>query len=208
MKQLQAMRQPWWAPPTVVWVFIGVFWYAICLTAAARLIPRFEEHSWTVWLLILLMLANAGANIPQFRLRRLDIAFFYLFPYWALLAAFVWSIRRVDRVSTVLFTVYATYQRQGAVDELANYYLRSGCRPRKARKRPGATPSPRQQPRRSSPQQARTTARGFPSETATWCPSPAGPMTEFHGVENLESVEGAVVLRAEGKRLVDSGMYC
>ena len=45
-----------------------------------------------MWLLILLMLANAGANIPQLRLRRLDIAFFYLFPYWVLLAAFVWTI--------------------------------------------------------------------------------------------------------------------
>src|SRR6476620_7377377 len=110
MKQLQALRQPWWAPPTVLWILIGVSWYAICLTALARLLPHYQEHQGAVWLLILLMLANAGANIPQFRLRRLDIAFFYLFPYWVLLAALVWTVWHFDRVSTVLFTVYAAYQ--------------------------------------------------------------------------------------------------
>lgn len=114
MKQLRALRQPWWAPPTVVWILIGVFWYAICLTALTRLLPHYQEHPRTIWLLILLMLANAGANIPQFRLQRLDIAFFYLFPYWVLLAAFVWRIRYFDPVSTVLFTIYAAYQLYAA----------------------------------------------------------------------------------------------
>jgi tryptophan-rich sensory protein len=84
------------------------------LTALARLLPHYQEHPSTVWLLILLMLANAGANIPQFRLRRLDIAFFYLFPYWVLLAAFVWRICSFDPVSTGLFTIYATYQLYAA----------------------------------------------------------------------------------------------
>lgn len=56
------------------------------------------------------MVANAGANIPQFRMGRLDLAFFYLFPYWLLLAAFLATVRPLDDIATTLFVAYAGYQ--------------------------------------------------------------------------------------------------
>jgi tryptophan-rich sensory protein len=110
MAQLRRLRQPRWSPPSVVWVLIGLFWYAICFTALVRLLPTYEQHAASVWLLVGLMAANAGANVPQFRMRRLDIAFLYLLPYWGLLAVLIWTIRTVDSVTLILFGIYSVYQ--------------------------------------------------------------------------------------------------
>jgi tryptophan-rich sensory protein len=114
MAQLRVLRQPRASPPLFVWVLIGVFWYAICFTALVRLLPIYDGHSASVWLLIALMAANAAANVPQFRLHRLDIAFLYLFPYWVLLGAFIWSIRHLDPVTLLLFGIYSAYQPYAA----------------------------------------------------------------------------------------------
>ena len=114
MTQLRELRQPHWSPPSFVWIVIGIFWYAICFTALVRLLPTYDQNSASVWLLIALMTANAGANVPQFRMRRLDIAFLYLFPYWGFLAAFMWSIRNVDSVTLGLFGIYSVYQLYAA----------------------------------------------------------------------------------------------
>ena len=110
MAQLRRLRQPLWSPPSVVWILIGIFWYAICFTALVRLLPTFDQHATAVYLLIGLMAANAGANVPAFRMRRLDIAFLYLLPYWVVLSAFIWSIRHVDSVTLALFGIYSVYQ--------------------------------------------------------------------------------------------------
>jgi tryptophan-rich sensory protein len=110
MAQLKATKQPPWSPPNAVWVLIGIVWYAICFTALARLLPLWPASLLPVGLLIVLMLANAGANILQFRLKRLDWAFGFLFPYWMLLAAFTWTAWPLDRLSAALFALYALYQ--------------------------------------------------------------------------------------------------
>jgi tryptophan-rich sensory protein len=114
MTKLRELRQPRWSPTSFVWILIGLSWYAICLTALVRLLPAFARSPVSVWLLIALMAANAGANVPQFRMRRLDIAFLYLFPYWGLLAAFMWSARNSDPVTVTLFGIYAGYQLYAA----------------------------------------------------------------------------------------------
>ena len=110
MGQLRALHQPRWAPPSFVWILIGLFWYGICFTALVRLLPFYGRNRVSVWLLIVLMAANAGANVPQFRMRRLDIAFFYFLPYWGLLVAFICSVRNIDPVALTLFGIYAGYQ--------------------------------------------------------------------------------------------------
>ena len=115
MGQLRTLRQPRWSPPSFVWILIGLFWYAICFTALIRLLPKYEQDATSVWLLVGLMAANAGANIPQFRMGRLDIAFAYLLPYWGLLAAFIWSVRNVDSLTLALFGIYSVYQLYAAV---------------------------------------------------------------------------------------------
>ena len=110
MGQLKALNQPSWSPPTWVWVLIGVAWYGICFVGLVRLLPFWSEQKLPVILLVALMLANAAANIPAFRMRRLDIAFLFFFPYWALLGAFLWVVCPLDSLTFWLFALYAVYQ--------------------------------------------------------------------------------------------------
>jgi tryptophan-rich sensory protein len=91
-------------------VLIGIAWYGICFTALVRLLPFWPERKLPIILLVGLMLANAAANIPTFRMRRLDFAFYSLGPYWLLLAAFFWTACPLDRFSCALFGLYAVYQ--------------------------------------------------------------------------------------------------
>jgi tryptophan-rich sensory protein len=110
MAQLRATKQPGWSPPIWVWVLIGIAWYCICFVALARLIPFWPSHKAPVLLLAALMLANASANVIQFRMKRLGLAFLFLFPYWLLLAAFLWQACPLDGVTCSLFAFYAAYQ--------------------------------------------------------------------------------------------------
>jgi tryptophan-rich sensory protein len=113
--QLKATKQPAWSPPIAVWVLIGVAWYGFCFTALARLAAIWPDSRVPFILLLVLMLANAGANILQFRLKRLDWAFFFLFPYWLLLAVFIRAAWPLDRLVVALFATYALYQVYAAV---------------------------------------------------------------------------------------------
>lgn len=114
MGQLKATKQPSWSPPNWVWVLIGIAWYAICLVGLARLLPFWEDHRLPVIMLTVLMLANGAANIFGFRMKRLDLAFYFLFPYWLLLAAFCWAAWPRDRLTVELFAIYAVYQLYAA----------------------------------------------------------------------------------------------
>jgi tryptophan-rich sensory protein len=114
MGQLKTLKQPSWSPPTAVWVVIGVAWYGICFTGLVRLLPFWPEQKLPVLLLAGLMLANAAANVPAFRMRRLDIAFYFFVPYWLLLGVFVWSACTLDRLTCTLFGIYAAYQPYAA----------------------------------------------------------------------------------------------
>ena len=110
MRQLRALKQPSWSPPAWAWVIIGLLWYAICFTGMVRLLPFWPEQKAPVTLLVVLMLANGLANIPAFRMRRLDLALAFFIPYWPLLAAFLWTVCRLDDVTFMLFATYAVYQ--------------------------------------------------------------------------------------------------
>ena len=114
MGKLRALRQPSWSSPNWLWVLIGIAWYVICFTALVRLLPHWPDHKAPVLLLAALMLANGAANLFQFRLGRLDLAFLFLFPYWLLLAAFLWAACPLDRLTCGLFAVYAGYQLYAA----------------------------------------------------------------------------------------------
>ena len=114
MGRLKALKQPWWSPPTWVWVVIGLAWYGICFAGLLRLLPIWPAGKLPLILLVALMVANAAVNIPTFRMRRLDIAFYVFGPYWLLLAAFLWSVCRVDGLTFGLFGFYALYQLYAA----------------------------------------------------------------------------------------------
>jgi tryptophan-rich sensory protein len=115
MGQLKALKQPAWSPPTWVWVLIGIAWYGICFVGLVRLLPFWPEQKLPVILLVALLLANGAANIPLFRLRRLDLALAFFVPYWVLLAAFMRASYPLDRLTCGLFAAYAVYQIYAAV---------------------------------------------------------------------------------------------
>jgi len=110
MWQLKALKQPWWSPPTWVWVLIGLAWYGICFTGLLRLLPFWPEHKLPMILLVALMLLNAANNVPLFRMKRLDLALAFFIPYWPVLAAFLWAICPLDSLTFRLFAVYSVYQ--------------------------------------------------------------------------------------------------
>ena len=114
MGKLRALKQPAWSPPNWLWVLIGIAWYGICFAALVRLLPFWPADKAPVVLLVLLMLANAAANFPAFRMGRLDLALAFFAPYWLLLAAFLWAVCPLDRLTCVLFGVYALYQPYAA----------------------------------------------------------------------------------------------
>ena len=114
MAKLRALRQPSWSPPSWLWVLIGIAWYAIGFIALVRLLPHWPAHKAPVLLLAALMLANGAANLFQFRLERLDLAFLFLFPYWVLLAAFLRAACPLDGLTCGMFGVYAAYQLYAA----------------------------------------------------------------------------------------------
>ena len=113
--QLRATKQPSWSPPNWVWVLIGIAWYGICFVGLARLLPFWADHRLPVILLTALLFANASANILGFRMKRLDLAFYFLFPYWLLLAGFFWAACSLDRLTCGLFAIYAIYQLYAAL---------------------------------------------------------------------------------------------
>ena len=123
MAKLRLLRQPSWSPPAWLWVLIGIAWYAICFAGLVRLLPHWPVHTAPVLLLAALMLANGAANLVQFRLERLDLAFLYLFPYWLLLGAFLWTAWPVDRLTGLLFAPYAAYQLYAAAWGLSLWRL-------------------------------------------------------------------------------------
>lgn len=112
--KLKALRQPSWSPPTWLWVLIGIAWYGMCFTGLVRLLPSWPDQKAPVLLLAGLMAMNAAANIPTFRMRRLDLAFYFLAPYWVLLAAFLWTVCPLDLITCGLFAAYAVYQLYAA----------------------------------------------------------------------------------------------
>jgi tryptophan-rich sensory protein len=114
MAKLLALRQPRWSPSPGAWLLVGLAWYAICYASLVRLLPLWSQHKWPVVLLSALMLANGAANVFQFRLERLDLSFFYLFPYWLLLGAFLWLACPIDTSVCAMFGAYAAYQLYAA----------------------------------------------------------------------------------------------
>lgn len=85
-------------------------WYAICFTALARLLPLREQSRTAIVLVCTLMLANGAVNVLQFRMKRLDLSFWFLGPYWLVLGIFLVAVFAFDRVTFALFAGYSVYQ--------------------------------------------------------------------------------------------------
>ena len=106
---LEAVKQPWWAPPFWGWAAIGIGWYIICFLSLALIFEHRGFGSSPSVILLVLMLANAGWSFVQFRMKRYDLAFFLLLPYAALLLFFLLSLNPSDTLPLTLFKAYGAY---------------------------------------------------------------------------------------------------
>ena len=138
MAQLRTLKQPSWSPPNWLWVLIGIAWYGICFIGLVRLLPLWPGHKLPVLLLTAVMLANGAANLFPFRMRRLDLAFLFLFPYWLLLGTFLATACPLDRLTCSLFALYAAYQPYAAAWGFSLWRL-NGARPPMDMSSTGAT---------------------------------------------------------------------
>lgn len=109
---LRQIKQPRWALPLAAWVVIGLFYYAACFFALARILAaglgRIDGAA-AFAILLLILAANAGFNWVFFKRRDFRMAFFYYFPYLALVATLIWLLTRIDLTTALVFAAYACY---------------------------------------------------------------------------------------------------
>ncbi len=134
LQKLAQLKRPAWSPAPWAWALIGLSWYLICFVSLVRLLPAYDTSPVAVRLLGVLMVANAFANVLQFRLGRLDLAFLYLYPYWFLLGAFLLSAASLDPLITTLFSIYAAYQVYAAAWAWKLWALNGRCAPKRPAK--------------------------------------------------------------------------
>jgi tryptophan-rich sensory protein len=102
---LRSLQQPAWALPLPAWLAVGIAFYAIMATALARLFAGGGPASLGVASIILVLVSDAFWNALLFRLRRLDLAYLYLFPYSLVVIGAAVSVYFADPVSSLLIAV-------------------------------------------------------------------------------------------------------
>jgi tryptophan-rich sensory protein len=91
------------------WIVIGAAFYGIMTYAGASAWRAGERGSIAFILIVAVMITDAAWNYVLFRLRRLDWAFFYLFPYTALVIVAMHSVTVVDSVAGALIAIYVVF---------------------------------------------------------------------------------------------------
>jgi tryptophan-rich sensory protein len=111
-QRLTALRMPPCSPSFVVWILIGVAYYAICFAVLRHLLAansRTLSVLLTLAILILVMLANALWSVLFFRQRDLRASFIAFIPYMVLVAALVVFLSRSYPFGAALFMCYCVY---------------------------------------------------------------------------------------------------
>jgi tryptophan-rich sensory protein len=107
---LRHLRQPRWAPNIRAWYAIGLIYYAACFAALFGLSRKGGVlQSWTFWVVIAIMMANAGWNWLFFRRRALLVANVFFVPYLILVAGLLISLFGRHTVAFLLFAIYGIY---------------------------------------------------------------------------------------------------
>ncbi len=109
---LRAIKQPRWALPLPAWVAIGLVYYVACFVVLDRLLTfglQYPMATAAFVALVATMAANAAWNWVFFKQRDFRGAFYYYFPYAALIVTLIVLLAQVDPVSAALFGVYACY---------------------------------------------------------------------------------------------------
>src|SRR5215471_18933259 len=107
---LRSLGQPKWALPAAVWYLVGGAYYVLCFLSLYRLSSLGSPlRSPAFWLILILMVSNAGWNWLFFRQRNLRLAYLFFFPSSVLAIAVVAALLQVDRLFGMAFAIYLIY---------------------------------------------------------------------------------------------------
>ena len=106
-QRLAALRMPPYSPPFPVWLVIGFAYYGICFIVLRPLLAG--GFTFSLGLLIAVLLANGFWGLLFFRWRKLRASFIYFIPYAALVVVLVFSLLRSYPFAAWLFIWYSAY---------------------------------------------------------------------------------------------------
>ena len=109
---LRELRQPRWSAPFIIWVLIGLYYYAAAFFALAVLFGgalRLAPVQLAVVLLIFILATNAGGNWLLFRRRDFRAFHYLMYPYAAAVISLIALLARFDAISALLWAVYGAY---------------------------------------------------------------------------------------------------
>jgi len=111
-QRLAQLIMPPYSPPFVIWLVIGLLFYAMCFIVLRHLLgsaPSSGPRLFALMLLILVLLANAFWSVLFFRWRDLRASFIAFIPYAALVAVLVALLVQVYPLGAVLLSCYCIY---------------------------------------------------------------------------------------------------
>lgn len=106
---LASLKQPRWALPNWGWMIVGGTFYVIMTFGAAAMLQAEERGSAALVMVIAVMVTDGVWNYLLFRRRRLDWAYWYLFPYTVLVAATTVAVLTVDVLAGGLIAIYLAF---------------------------------------------------------------------------------------------------
>lgn len=110
-RQLQEIRMPKFAPPFVVWVAIGLGYYATALVILSRLFtqPPSVLRNTAMALMAMVLFLNALWNLFFFRRREFGQAFVLSLFYSGLSGVLLMLLILLDRATALVFSPYVVY---------------------------------------------------------------------------------------------------
>jgi tryptophan-rich sensory protein len=106
---LRSLRQPAWSLPVSAWIAVGIAFYAIMAIILARLLSIGRAAVWGLTFIIVVLLADAIWNFLFFRLRRFDLAYYYLFPYSLIVIGAAIATYSSDPASVIPLALYILF---------------------------------------------------------------------------------------------------
>jgi translocator protein len=106
---LASYHQPSWAPPTWGWMIVGGLFYVVMVVALGRMIDAGSAGLVASVLIVVVLITDGFWNYLLFRIKRLDWAFLYLFPYTALVAAALLATFAVEPAAAIGIAIYLVF---------------------------------------------------------------------------------------------------
>jgi tryptophan-rich sensory protein len=106
---LASLRQPRWGLPIAGWLLVGAAFYVIMTYAASQTIRTVEHGVIPLATVMTVMIADGFWNYLLFRRKRFDWAYWYLFPYAALVSLSAFAVFEINRPAGILIAAYLIF---------------------------------------------------------------------------------------------------